>query len=153
MAEIDMSAHISAQPKETTTPEQSAHPVRMVARYALAGLLVLAGVGHLSWARSSFRAQVPGWVPGSIDSIVLISGLVEIGLGATLIGVRSKWTGWIVGAFFVAVFPGNISQYINHRSAFGLNTDAQRGVRLLFQPVLVAWAVWSTDKLPAQRSF
>ncbi len=121
--------------------------VRLAARWLLGAFLVAAGLGHLSWARHAFRAQVPDWVPGDVDTIVLLSGVVEIGLGATLIGLRSKWTGWIVGAFFVAVFPGNISQYANHRDAFGLDTDTRRAVRLLLQPILVAWAIWSTSNI------
>ena len=118
--------------------------VRNVARYGLAAVLLTAGTGHLTWARSDFRAQVPGWVPGDVDAIVVVSGVVELALGVALLGIRGKWTGRIVGAFFVAVFPGNISQLINHKDAFGLDTDTRRAVRLLFQPVLVAWAVWST---------
>jgi uncharacterized membrane protein len=119
---------------------------RHVARYGLAAVLIGAGIGHLSWARTSFRAQVPGWVPGDPDAVVLLSGVVEIALGSSLVLVRSKWTGWVVGAFFVAVFPGNISQLVNHKDAFGLDSDTRRAVRLLFQPVLVVWALWSTAK-------
>jgi uncharacterized membrane protein len=52
--------------------------------------------------------------------------------------------GWVVAAFFVAVFPGNISQYLNGIDAFGLDGDTSRLVRLFFQPVLVVWALWST---------
>lgn len=120
------------------------HRLRSVARYALAGLLITAGISHLTWARTSFRAQVPGWVPGEADAIVLFSGVVEIALGAALATVRSKWMGWIVGGFFVAVFPGNIAQFVNRIDAFGLDSDTRRAVRLFFQPVLVVWAVWST---------
>ncbi len=117
---------------------------RVVARYALAGVLITAGTGHLSWARTAFRAQVPAWVPGEIDTIVVLSGAVEIALGISLVFVRSKWTGRVVAAFFVAVFPGNIAQFVGHKDAFGLDTDTRRAVRLLLQPVLVAWALWST---------
>jgi uncharacterized membrane protein len=120
------------------------HKVQTVARCALAALLMSAGASHLSWARNSFQAQVPDWIPVDTDAVVLLSGVVEIGLGAALLGIRRKWIGLVVGAFFVAVFPGNISQYVKHRDAFGLDTDTRRFVRLLFQPVLVAWAVWST---------
>jgi uncharacterized membrane protein len=115
-----------------------------MARYALAGVLIGAGVGHLSWARTSFRAQVPGWVPGDVDTVVLLSGVVEIALGTSLAVVRSKRMGWIAGAFFVAVFPGNVAQLLGHKDAFGLDTDARRAARLLFQPAFVAWALWST---------
>ena len=107
-----------------------------MARYALAALLIAAGIGHLSWARTSFRAQVPGWVPGDADTIVLLSGVVEIALGASLAVTRSRWMGWIVGGFFVAVFPGNISQYLNRVDAFGLDSDTRRAVARLQFSVL-----------------
>ena len=122
---------------------------RMLARVSLAAILLTAGIGHLTWARTAFRAQVPGWVPLNADAVVLLSGVVEIALGLALLRLRSKWTGRIVGAFFVAVFPGNISQLVNHRDAFGLDTDTRRAVRLLFQPLLVVWAVWSTAERPS----
>ncbi len=131
------------------TSEVTHRGARNVARYALAAALVGAGVSHLSWAKTAFRAQVPGWVPGDIDTIVLVSGVVEIALGTLLAVVRSKRMGWVVGAFFVAVFPGNIAQLMHHRNAFGLDTDTRRVVRLFFQPVLVAWAVWSTAETQA----
>jgi uncharacterized membrane protein len=120
--------------------------VRLVARLVLAVLLAGAGIAHLSWARTSFRAQVPGWMPGDVDTIVVLSGIVEIALGVSLAFVKSKRMGWVVGAFFVAVFPGNIAQFLDQKDAFGLNSDASRAVRLLVQPVLVAWALWSTSE-------
>lgn len=52
--------------------------------------------------------------------------------------------GWITAAFFVAVFPGNIAQYLEGVDAFGLDTDRARLTRLFFQPVLMLWALWST---------
>lgn len=136
----------------TTTPDTTAVPtransqrIRTLGRYVLAAALTSAGIGHLSWARIAFRDQVPDWVPMDADTVVLLSGAVEMALGLALLRVRSKWTGWIVGAFFVAVFPGNIAQFLGHKDAFGLDTDAKRALRLLFQPVLVAWAIWSTS--------
>src|SRR6185312_11412546 len=93
-----------------------------------------------------FVAQVPKWVPLEADQVVVLSGIAEIGLGASLI-VASRYralVGWMTAAFFVVIFPGNISQYVNRVDAFGLNTDEARATRLLFQPLLVAWALWST---------
>ncbi len=52
--------------------------------------------------------------------------------------------GWLTAIFFVAIFWGNISQFVNGVDAFGLDTGAERFVRLLFQPLLVAWALLST---------
>ena len=52
--------------------------------------------------------------------------------------------GALLALFFVLVFPGNLNQYIYHIDAFGLTTDTQRLIRLFFQPVLIAWALWCT---------
>lgn len=115
------------------------------ARIALGSMLVFAGVSHLTFARVDFQAQVPDWVPVSKDTTVLLSGVAEIALGAALLLAKNKKvvTGIVAAAFFAAVFPGNISQYKNHRSAFGLDTDEKRLIRLFFQPVLIGWALWS----------
>ncbi|MBS9375075.1 hypothetical protein GON09_004091 [Rhodococcus sp. B50] len=60
--------------------------------------------------------------------------------------------GWVTAAFFVAVFPGNIAQYMSGTDAFGLDSDGDRLARLFFQPVLVVWALWSTAAWRAWRS-
>jgi uncharacterized membrane protein len=108
---------------------------------------MFAGIGHLSFSRLTFQAQVPSWLPFDPDFVVLASGVVEIGLGLALIALkrRRKTVGWITAAFFLAVFPGNISQFLNHTDAFGLNSDEARAIRLLFQPLLIVWALWATD--------
>lgn len=109
-------------------------------------MLLFTGTGHLTFARHDFVAQVPGWVPLSTDFVVVASGVVELGLGVALVllGSRRVLVGLAVAAFFIAVFPGNISQYLTQTPAFGLDTDGRRFARLFFQPVLVAWALWST---------
>ena len=124
---------------------------RRVLQAMLGVALVGAGVAHLTSAREEFRAQVPAWFPVDEDLVVVVSGVVEILLGAALLAVLlpalARWrvaVGVVVAGFFVAVFPGNVAQFTEHRDAFGLDTDAARGVRLLFQPVLVAAALWST---------
>ena len=130
--------------------------VRSAARVVLGGALIIAGLGHLTFARNDFQAQVPDWVGIDKNVVVILSGLVEIVLGSALIVVRRHRSllGLVVGLFFVAVFAGNISQFIDGHDAFGLNSDAARRTRLFFQPVLVAWAWWSTnafDLLPRSR--
>jgi uncharacterized membrane protein len=120
--------------------------IQQVARVALGLMLMSAGLSHLTIARSSFQAQVPDWVPIGKDLTVVLSGMVEITLGACLafwLKRRVFW-GWAVAVFFVLIFPGNISQWLNHRTAFGLSTDSLRFIRLFFQPVLIVWALWST---------
>jgi uncharacterized membrane protein len=58
---------------------------------------------------------------------------------------RRAVVGAATAALFVAVFPGNVAQLTGHRDAFGLDTDTKRAIRLLFQPLLVAWALGATD--------
>lgn len=124
--------------------------MRSIARYALAAAMVFAGLSHLFWARRDFQAQVPDAViellPIDRDGVVVASGAVEMMLGAALVALPDsrRRVGAILAAFFVAVFPGNIDQWRTKRRAFGLDTDRARFTRLLFQPVLVAWALWST---------
>lgn len=131
--------------------------IKAAARFLLAGALIFAGVSHLTVSRVEFQAQVPLWVPLDPDFVVLASGVVEIVLGALLITTRRyrRFVGWATAAFFVAIFPGNISQYVTGTEAFGLDTDEARFTRLFFQPVLVVWALWSTGawtkKSPSDR--
>ena len=119
---------------------------RSFARILLGFALVFAGTGHLSFSRQEFQAQVPTWLPMAPDFVVLASGFVEIVLGLALIAARKYRTqvGWLTAAFFLAIFPGNISQYLTQTDAFGLNTDEARALRLVFQPLLILWALWST---------
>ena len=114
----------------------------------LGAALMYAGITHLTTNRTEFQAQVPTWVPLSADFVVLASGVVEIALGIALASLQNRrQVGWITAAFFIAIFPGNISQYVNGIDAFGLDTDQARLTRLFFQPVLVLWALWSTGVL------
>lgn len=122
--------------------------VKKIAKILLGGVLIFAGVSHLTFARKPFRAQVPDSVPARKDTTVVYSGIVEIALGSALVLVNEAYQGMagkIAAAFFIAVFPGNISQYINRRDAFGLDTDRKRFIRLFFQPVFVYWAWKSTQ--------
>lgn len=125
------------------------------AQRALGGMLVFAGIAHLTFGRRAFRAQVPDWVPLRTDDTVVASGFAEIALGAGLVladEARRPLMGKIAAAFFVAVFPGNLSQYVNRRSAFGLDTDAKRFARLFFQPALVYWALKSGNQNSAREA-
>lgn len=112
----------------------------------LGAALIFAGIGHFTFARETFQAQVPTWLPLDADFVVLASGVVEISLGLALtaLGRQQAIAGVITALFFIAIFPGNISQYLTHTDAFGLNTDEARLIRLFFQPLLVLWALWST---------
>ena len=139
---------MNAYLKLTTTAQN-------IFRVALALFMVYAGFSHLTFNRIEFQAQVPDWVPLSKDLVVILSGILEIFLGLGL----AFWTkqrvkfGWALAIFFVLVFPGNIAQYIDGKDAFGvLDSDRARLIRLFFQPILIAWALWSAGSLKAWRA-
>jgi len=120
--------------------------VRRLPQMLLGFALAYAGIGHLTTSRQEFQAQVPTLLKDYADFVVLASGVVEIALGVGLIALWQYRVqlGWLVAAFFVAIFWGNISQYVNGVDAFGLNSDRARLMRLFFQPLLVVWALGST---------
>jgi uncharacterized membrane protein len=125
------------------------HLIRKLTQILLGATLIYTGTLHLTTSRLEFQAQVPTWVPFSPDFVVLASGVVEIALGLSLISLqRRREVGIATAAFFIAIFPGNISQFVNHIDAFGLDSDRARAIRLLFQPLLVLWALWSTTAMP-----
>lgn len=123
-----------------------------IMRVLLGAMMTFAGIGHLTFQRGEFQAQVLRWLPNSqefMDVVVLASGIVEISIGLCLIFWVSKKVkiGILLAIFYILIFPGNISQYTNGIDAFGLDTDQKRLIRLFFQPVLIFWALWSTDAL------
>lgn len=124
-----------------------------MARILLGAAMVLAAVGHFTFQREAFRAQVPNWVPLGEDFIVLASGVVELALGLAMLFWRRQRAsvGIALAVFFVLIFPGNLAQYLNGTDAFGLDTDNKRLARLFFQPVLIGAALWSTGAVKALR--
>jgi len=127
--------------------------IKTLFQILLGAFLLSAGTSHLGSNRTEFLAQVPTWLPLDPDFVVVASGLVEITLGVLLITtalIFKKYrsvVGLIAGVFFILIFPGNINQYVNHLNAFGLDTDTKRFIRLLFQPLLVAWALWTSGAI------
>jgi uncharacterized membrane protein len=123
--------------------------LRSLGQGALGLVLLTAGTGHLTTKRKEFQAQVPSWIPLDPDLVVVSSGVVELAMGAALLSTwrqpARRRLGAVAAAFFVAVFPGNIAQYVEKRDGFGLDTDRKRALRLLGQPALVAWA-WAATR-------
>ncbi|PZE86693.1 hypothetical protein DEJ00_16915 [Curtobacterium sp. MCLR17_039] len=121
--------------------------MRSFFRVLLGLALVVAGTSHLTFARKEFTAQVPDFVPLDDDTTVLASGVAEITLGSALVLAPKparRFAGSVAALFFTVIFPGNLSQWVNRRDAFGLDSDEKRFVRLFGQPVLIALALWST---------
>ena len=121
----------------STRPTRSEEAARWGAGIAMA----FAGISHLTFAREGFKAQVPRWVPIDPDDTVLLSGAVEISLGVGLVALpkERRRMAALLTAFLIAVFPGNISQYVNHADGLGLDSDRKRLVRLFVEPLM--WAV------------
>ncbi len=151
-----MGRDVEQTPQDSEPPRRSrtGRAARALTKVALGAALVGAGVGHLTSLRQEFRAQVPEWVPLDPDDVVVWSGYAEIALGAATLLVwkqphRAR-VGVLGAAFFLAVFPGNIAQWVERKDGFGLDTDEKRLVRLAFQPVLMAWSVYAGDR-PGRR--
>ena len=132
--------------------------IKIAFQLLLGAFLTSAGTSHLGSNQQEFQAQVPTWLPLDPDFVVITSGLVEIALGLSLITtlvIFKKYrgvVGLITGLFFVAIFAGNINQYINQIDAFGLDTDQKRLIRLFFQPLLVIWALWCSGALGKRKA-
>jgi uncharacterized membrane protein len=145
---------VVADATETNEPSRASRIGRRVGRIALGASLVFAGIGHLTVAREAFQGQVPDWLPLDPDFVVVASGVVEIALGSALIFAKKyrPQIGWVAAAFFIAIYPGNISQLVNQVDSLGLDTDLKRWIRMPFQPVLVIWVLWSTGAWRAWRA-
>ena len=98
MSDVD-----SSDAKEVGNKNSGTSKVQTLSRWVLGVALLLAGMGHLRWARTEFLAQVPPWVPLEGDLVVVLSGIVEIVLGGALIALPKYRValGWITAVFFV----------------------------------------------------
>ena len=123
--------------------------IQKIARIVLGLFMIAAAIGHFTFQREEFQAQVPNWIPISKDAVVILSGIAEITLGLAMLFWKKQriMVGIALALFYVLIFPGNIAQYLNGTDAFGLNTDTARLTRLFFQPVLIFLALWSTGAL------
>ena len=127
--------------------------LQKIFRILLAVFMIYAGFSHLTFNRIEFQSQVPDWVPLSKDLVVILSGIVEMILGLALLFWKKQRVniGWLLALFFVLIFPGNVAQYLDGKDGFILDTDRARLIRLFFQPVLIAWALWSSGAWKAWR--
>ena len=123
-----------------------------IIRILLGLVMTYIGIGHLTFLQIDFQAQVPTWITTQndlIDLIIITSGIIEIILGLLMVigGKLKVKTGVLLAIFYILIFPGNINQYVNEIDAFNLNSDTSRFVRLLFQPILVFLALFSSGGL------
>jgi uncharacterized membrane protein len=119
--------------------------LRAAARWGLGIAMVVAGAAHLG-NPLPFEQHLPDWVPAA-GALVALTGVIEIALGVALMAARSRrhLTGLATAAYLAAVFPANV--YV---AVAGVDVDGQPGgiypwVRLPFQALFIAWALWSTS--------
>lgn len=123
--------------------------MKAVTRWAFALALVFVGLAHFV-VLERFLPQVPSWIPWRA-AIVVVTGVMEVALAGALVLApegRRHQVGWALATFLAVVFVGNIAQAVSGADAFGLDTDAERWGRLVFQPLLIALALWCTDAWP-----
>lgn len=119
--------------------------IRSVARIVLALAYLVAGVAHIV-RPSGFVAITPDWVPAP-ETVVQLTGWCEIAGALALLFVPRlhRAAGVAFAAYAVCVFPANINHAINSIAIGGLVLGwAYHVPRLLFQPVIVWWSLWST---------
>jgi uncharacterized membrane protein len=116
---------------------------KKVLRWLLAALMSAVGVAHFA-EPAPFVAIIPTWLPAPL-LLVYVSGLFEIlgGVGLLIPRVQRAAALGLV-ALFVAVFPANVNQALNHVSFDGGPPPplAALYARLPFQVLFIAWAYW-----------
>ncbi|WP_396594266.1 DoxX family protein [Brevundimonas sp. R86498] len=116
--------------------------LRPPARWILIAAYLAAGILHVL-APAPFLGITPGWVPFA-PTVILITGLAEIAGAIGLIIPRLRRAAGLGLALYAAcVFPANIQHAINDLTLADPQLGwAYHGPRLLFQPVIVWWALW-----------
>lgn len=120
---------------------------RAAARLGMAVAMAVAGVSHLVMP-TPFVQHLPTWVPMR-EELVLVTGLLEIALGAALLLRRHRAAGLALAGYLLAVLPANV--YV---AVADVEVDGQPGgpypwLRLPLQLLFIAWALWSTGNLDA----
>ena len=130
------------------------HPrARMAARLALAAVYAGIGVVHVT-RPDAFLPIMPDWVPAPRD-VVLATGACELAGSVALLTPRLRSAaGWAFAAYAVCVFPANIKHALDNVNVPPIPSSWwYHGPRLLFQPVLVWWALFAggVTSWPFQR--
>jgi uncharacterized membrane protein len=116
---------------------------KIVMKYLLALLFILAGVNHFRDPEFYLRIMPP-WLPWP-SALHLIAGFFEFVFGVMLLIPRyQKLAAWGLIALLLAVYPANIHMAVNHHLYPELPMIFH-WIRLPLQFVLIAWAWWFTE--------
>ncbi len=115
-------------------------------RIGLAILMAVAGAAHFVNPRP-FIEHLPDVVPLRAE-LVALTGAIEIGLAAALVGPHSwrRPAGLALAAYLVLVFPANVYAALSQVPIDGVPPGWLRWARLPLQPLLIAAALWSTSE-------
>jgi uncharacterized membrane protein len=118
--------------------------LKLVTKYLMSALLVLAGVYH--FVNPDFYLRImPPYLPWHLF-LVYLTGVFEIGLGVLLAIPRfTRIAGFGIIALLIAIFPANIHMAMNAELYPNISPIAL-WIRLPLQGVLIAWAYWYTQK-------
>jgi uncharacterized membrane protein len=110
----------------------------------MAVAMVFAGVSHVV-RPDPFVQHLPDWMPAR-EALVLITGIVEVLLGAALVRPRAhrRLAGRALAAYLVAVFPANVYVAVADVDVDGQPGGAYGWIRLPLQALFIAWALVST---------
>jgi uncharacterized membrane protein len=120
--------------------------MRTAFRHLLALFYFMAGVAHLV-APAGFVQITPLWVPLP-DMVVQFTGICEIvgALALSFVPGLRRAAGLALAIYAVAVFPANINHTVNDIAVGGADLSWwYHGPRLVFQPVIIWWALWVGD--------
>jgi len=118
---------------------------KSVLLWVMAAFYVLAGVMHFV-SPETYLPMMPPYLPAH-GALVFLSGVAEVALGlAVLVPGLREAAGWGLVLLLVAIFPANVHIAMNDVPLFGASEGAGiwNWVRLPFQGVLIAWALWVT---------
>ncbi|TPG43255.1 hypothetical protein EAH79_05545 [Sphingomonas koreensis] len=129
---------------DTSRPSRA----RTIGRWLLILFYAIAGVAHLLATAAMVRI-VPGFVPFP-HAVVIATGLCELAGSIGLITRRfRRAAGWALAAYAVCVFPANIQHAITDLGSGTGLPIWYHAPRLLLQPLIVWWALWSAGIWPA----
>ena len=116
---------------------------RTILRLVLAAAYLAAGVLHL-YMPAPFLRITPAWVPFPA-TVIAFTGLCEVAGAIGLMLPRLRWwAGVMLAAYAVCVYPANIKHAYDQVIIAGeLHSLAYHAPRLLFQPVIVWWALFA----------
>lgn len=123
---------------------------RRWARMLLTLFYAVAGVAHLLVTDAMVRI-VPPWVPAA-HAVVIVTGVCELaGAVALLLPRWRRAAGWAFAAYALLVWPANVQHAIIDLSHGTGLPVWYHGPRLLLQPAIIWWALWSSGAMRVSR--